>query len=91
MNAALMGVSPRTLSLHRYGAWARPRRTDTFAQLLARRREELLRFLESLVLFQPDDTASNLDPADPQAVGFPQNGHGSLKVSVLFNDPNDLE
>jgi hypothetical protein len=62
-----------------------------FAQLPARRQKAILRFLESLVLFPPDDTASNLAPADPQAEGFPQNGHGSIKLSVLFNDPNDLE
>lgn len=74
----------------RHGGEAQATR-DTFAQLPVRRQEALLRFLESLVLFPPDDTASNLDPGDPQADGFPQNGHGSIKLSVLFNDPNDLE
>ena len=48
-------------------------------------------FLNSLVLFPPDDTASTLDPGDPTKVGFPQFGHGSIKLTVLFNDPTDPE
>jgi cytochrome c peroxidase len=48
-------------------------------------------FLNSLVLFPPDDTASNLDPADPFAPNFPQYGHGSIKLGVLFNNPTDPE
>ena len=47
----------------------------------------VLAFLESLVLFPPPDTASNLDPSNPGAVGFPRVGHGSIKLSVLFNNP----
>jgi hypothetical protein len=38
----------------------------------------VLRFLASLVLFPPDDTASNLDP-------------GSISLRVLFNDASDPE
>ena len=48
-------------------------------------------FLNSLVLFPPDDTASNLDPGDRAAQYFPQYGHGSIKLTELFNDPTDLE
>jgi cytochrome c peroxidase len=48
-------------------------------------------FLNSLVLFPPDDTASNLDPGDPMTMGFPQFGHGSIKLTVLFDDPTDPE
>jgi len=48
-------------------------------------------FLNSLVLFPPDDTASNLDPGNPSAVGFPQFGHGSIKLGPLFVDPTDPE
>jgi len=51
----------------------------------------LLAFLNSLILFPPDDTASNLDPGNPSTPGFPQRGHGSIKLTVLFNDPTDLE
>jgi len=43
------------------------------------------------VLFPPDDTASNLDPGDRTAEGFPQKGHGSIKLGVLFNNPADPE
>jgi len=48
-------------------------------------------FLNSLMLFPPDDTASTLDPGNPAATGFPQVGHGSIKLTVLFNDPTDPE
>ena len=34
----------------------------------------LLAFLESLVLFPPDDTASNLNPGDPHGCGLPAAG-----------------
>ena len=64
---------------------------DRFAALAATDRHELLDFLGSLVLFPPDDTASNLDPGDPSEPGFPQFGHGSIKLTVLFNDPTDVE
>ena len=45
----------------------------------------------SLVIFPPDDTASNLNPGDRAAVGFPQFGHGNIKLPVLFNNPADPE
>ncbi len=48
-------------------------------------------FLETLVLFPPDDTASNLNPGDPAAPDFPQRGHGSIRLPVLFLDPTQLE
>ena len=51
----------------------------------------LLEFLNSLVLFPPDDTASNLDPGDPGAAGYPQRGHGSIRLQALFNDPDEPE
>lgn len=63
-------------------AYAALRSIDHFA---------LQEFLNSLILFPPDDTASNLDPADPTNANFPQFGHGSVKLTVLFNDPSDLE
>ena len=64
---------------------------NTFASLNANKQRDLLDFLNSLIVFPPDDTASNLDPGNPGALGFPQNGHGSIKLTVLFNDPNDGE
>jgi mono/diheme cytochrome c family protein len=64
---------------------------DQFAAALPADRADLLAFLDSLVLFPPDDTASNLDPGDRTATGFPQLRHGSIKLTVLFNDPTDIE
>jgi hypothetical protein len=62
-----------------------------FTRLDAEDRDALLAFLDSLILFPPDDTASNLDPGNRSALGFPQHGHGSIKLGVLFNDPSDPE
>jgi len=44
-----------------------------------------------LIIFPPDDTASNLDPGKRSALNFPQFGHGSIRLSALFNNPNDPE
>src|SRR5262252_1301343 len=74
----------------RHGGEAQAQR-DAFASLSSADMNSLLAFLNSLVLFPPDDTASNLDPADPTQPNFPQYGHGSIKLSGLFNDPTDLE
>jgi hypothetical protein len=62
-----------------------------FNRLEADQRSALLEFLNSLVLFPPDDTASNLDPGNRSALSFPQFGHGSIKLSSLFNNPSDPE
>src|SRR5690606_17453632 len=43
---------------------------DRFAALSPAKQQEVMAFLNSLVLFPPDDTASNLDPGDPSAPGF---------------------
>lgn len=64
---------------------------DAFVALKPSDSSALLAFLNSLVLFPPDDTASTLDPGDPTKPDFPQFGHGSIKLTVLFNDPTDLE
>jgi len=64
---------------------------NAFAGLNSNDQNSLLIFLDSLVLFPPDDTASTLDPANPSAPNYPQFGHGSIKLTVLFNDPTDLE
>jgi hypothetical protein len=62
-----------------------------FAALNLQKRSDLLDFLNSLILFPPDDTPSNLDPGDKTASGYPQNAHGSIKLTVLFNNPMDPE
>jgi hypothetical protein len=74
----------------RHGGEAQESR-DGFARLGRVGRAALLDFLGSLVLFPPDDTASNLDPGNPAAAGFPQVAHGSIKLGALFNDPTDRE
>ena len=64
---------------------------NAFAALKTGDQNALMTFLNSLVLFSPDDTASNLDPGDPNTQNFPQFGHGSIKLTALFNDPADPE
>lgn len=74
----------------RHGGEAQPSR-DRYAALRPAEQIALQTFLNSLILFPPDDTASNLDPGDPTKTGFPQFGHGSIKLTMLFNDSVDLE
>jgi hypothetical protein len=64
---------------------------DRYAALNDREQLALQTFLNSLILFPPDDTASNLDPGNAATTGFPQFGHGSIKLTVLFNNPADPE
>jgi hypothetical protein len=74
----------------RHGGEARHAR-NAFAALSEQQKSAVIDFLNSLVLFPPDDTASNLDPGDRTAAGFPQYGHGSIRLRALFNDPADPE
>ena len=74
----------------RHGGEAQAER-DRFAALPDERKEQMLEFLRTLVLFPPDDTASNLDPGDPSRPVYPQFGHGSIWLGALFNDPSDKE
>ena len=64
---------------------------NRFASLDREGRSALLDFLNSLIIFPPEDTASNLDPGNRNALGFPQFGHGSIRLTVLFNNPADVE
>jgi hypothetical protein len=64
---------------------------DRFARMEREDRAALLDFLSFLIIFPPDDTASTLDPGNRTAAGFPQFGHGSIKLTVLFNNPSDVE
>jgi hypothetical protein len=88
------GHDGRSISLNdvilRHGGEAQASR-DKYAALGSGGKIALQTFLNSLVLFPPDDTASNLDPGDPTETYFPQFGHGSIKLTVLFNDPTDPE
>jgi hypothetical protein len=74
----------------RHGGEAKAPR-DSFAGLSGGQQGLLLEFLNSLVIFPPDDTASTLDPGNRNALNFPQFGHGSIKLTVLFNNTNDPE
>ena len=74
----------------RHGGAAQAAR-QAFANAVQSQQEELIAFLESLVLFPPPDTASNLDQGSPAQPDFPQRGHGSIALSVLFNDPREGE
>jgi hypothetical protein len=74
----------------RHGGEAHRSRT-AFAALPEFGKLAVIEFLNSLVLFPPDDTASNLDPGNPGAPDYPQRGHGSVSLSVLFNSPTDHE
>ncbi len=64
---------------------------DAYAKLAGPESDALQKFLNSLILFPPDDTASTLDPGNRAAPNFPQFGHGSIKLPVLLNDPTDVE
>jgi hypothetical protein len=92
--SAPYGHDGRSINLRevilRHGGEAQSSR-DGFAALPESLKVALVDFLESLVLFPPDDTASNLDPGDPSTPGFPQKGHGSIKLGVLFDDPSEGE
>jgi hypothetical protein len=74
----------------RHGGDAQAAR-EAFAALPDAERDEVLEFLNSLVLFPPDDTASTLDRGNRLMPGFPQFGHGSIRLTVLFGNPNDPE
>jgi Di-haem oxidoreductase, putative peroxidase len=74
----------------RHGGEAQSAR-DEFAALSRNGQQDVIAFLNSLVLFPPDDTASNLDPGDPSTPGFPQYDHGSIRLTVLFNNPAKIE
>jgi hypothetical protein len=85
----------------RHGGEAQTARNN-FNAMTRANKNQLVTFLNSLILFGPDDTASNLagvntNPPDPDGTGpivnqgFPQAGHGAIALTVLFNNPADLE
>ncbi len=88
------GHDGRSINLNevilRHGGEAQSQR-DNYAELDDIDRGRILAFLGSLVLFPPDDTASNLDPGNPFDPAFPQRGHGAIDLSVLFINPADKE
>jgi CxxC motif-containing protein (DUF1111 family) len=74
----------------RHGGEAKAAR-DAFEGLSLPNRDAVIAFLNSLIVFPPDDTASNLDPGDRSVPGFPQWRHGSIRLTSLFNNPAVIE
>jgi hypothetical protein len=93
-STAPYGHDGRSIDLHavimRHGGEAQAARNG-YARLSPGQQLALLEFLRSLILYPPDDTASNLDPGDRSANFFPQYGHGSIRLAALFNNSADIE
>ena len=91
--SAPYGHDGRSINLEeailRHGGEARESR-NAFADLNDNNQRKLIEFLQSLVLFPPDDTASNLNPGTPGSES-PQDPaeHGSINLGVLFQDANE--
>lgn len=60
--------------------------TDAYVALSEDEQAKIQEFLQSLVLFPPDDTASNLNPGDGVDIQTPA-GHGSILLPALFQIP----
>lgn len=69
--------------IRRHGGEALESR-NAFVALDGASRRRVLTALESLIVFPPDDTASNLNPGDRTHPHFPQIGHGSINLGALF-------
>ena len=61
---------------------------DAYVALSRNDQRKIQEFLQTLVLFPPDDTASNLNPGNPGA-GNPQDPaeHGSINLGALSRRP----
>jgi Di-haem oxidoreductase, putative peroxidase len=87
------GRSPTLLDvILRHGGEAQSAR-NAFASSSSTTQRSVIAMLNALILFPPDDTASNLPlgAAVPGTAGYPQFGHGSIRLVGLFNDPTDIE
>jgi hypothetical protein len=73
----------------RHGGEAQTSR-NRFAALSADDKRKVLEFLNTLILFPPDDTASNLNPGVPGTTN-PQDPaqHGSINLGALFQIPGE--
>src|SRR6185503_4102071 len=70
----------------RHGGEAQDAR-NAFARLSSSQQSRVIAFLNSLIIFPPEDTASTLDPGDRSAFNFPQFGHGSFKRTASLLPP----
>jgi hypothetical protein len=93
-DTAPYGHDGRSMNLNdvilRHGGEAQASR-NAFRNASVGAQRTVVAFLKTLVLFPPDDTASNLQAAAPGTPGYPQFGHGSIRLGALFNNPNDPE
>jgi hypothetical protein len=73
----------------RHGGEAKAAR-DAFAKLTSDDRSKIFEYLQTLILFPPDDTASNLNPGVPGTAN-PQDPaqHGSINLGALFQIPGE--
>ena len=71
--------------IKRHGGEAQESR-DAYVNLRVRDQRRILAFLETLVLFPPDDTASNLNTGNPNDLENIQSPdvHGSINLGALF-------
>jgi hypothetical protein len=72
----------------RHGGEAQ-RSRDAFARLTELERREVVDFLATLVLFPPDDTASNLNPGDRAGDIQDPADHGTINLGALFQIPEE--
>lgn len=91
-SSAPYGHDGRSMNLEevilRHGGEAQASR-DAFARISDAERREILDFLATLVLFPPDDTASNLNPGDPSRGIQDPAGHGTINLGALFQLPEE--
>ncbi|MGB0866215.1 MAG: di-heme oxidoredictase family protein [Granulosicoccaceae bacterium] len=89
-STAPYGHDGRSIDLHevimRHGGEAQHSR-DAYAESSLEDQLQIQLFLRSLVIFPPDDTASNLNPGDPNAHPQDPAGHGNIKLPNLFTMP----
>lgn len=89
-SSAPYGHDGRSISLKevilRHGGEAEDSQKQ-FSKLPTVHQDRILKALRSLILFPPDNTASNLNEGDPATPGFPQFGQGKIDLSVLFTTP----
>jgi hypothetical protein len=66
---------------------------NAFASRSSSTRDAIIAFLNSLILFPPDDTASDLPGGGGDRNLHPQlpAGHGSIRLTGLFNNPAIIE
>lgn len=74
----------------RHGGEAIDARNE-FARAHDKVRHAILAYLNSLILFGPDETASTLQPKDLTNPLFPIRGQGAIALTPLFNNPADPE